>query len=246
MGQIGDELRLYRESKGISLREVEEATKIRMKYLIALEADDYDALPGKVYVIGFLRTYARFLGMNAEELVNSLKSQSSFEVQEEETKEKVKPTRKRSHPTALILIIVLALVIGGISFALLHDWDMNTPNENVPQTETPQEEPDTPGNIPDTSEPENQNDGNSESEINGVSVTVIIKESKCWIGVNIDGVSDFEGTLYAGENRTFSGQEKISIKYGNARVVEVIANGESTYPVDNTGQVVTKEYTANE
>jgi len=245
MGQIGEELRLHRESKGISLREVEEATKIRMKYLIALEADDYDALPGKVYVIGFLRTYARYLGMNDEELVNSLKSQSSFEVNEEETKEKAKPASKKSNSSILILIIVIALVIAGISFVFLRDGDNNSPSENLPQTETPQGEQDTPSNIPDTPETENQNDANSESEINGVSVTVMIKEDKCWIDVNIDGVSDFRGTLNAGENRTFSGQEKISIKYGNAGVAEVIANGESIYPVGKIGEVITKEYTEN-
>lgn len=247
MGQIGEELRLHRESKGISLREIEEETKIRMKYLIALEADDFDALPGKVYVIGFLRTYARFLGMNDEEMVNSLKSLPSFNVHEEETKEKKK---KKTAPKSvkskyLILIIVLALVIGGISFAFFRDGDKNKPNEIVPQTQTPPEEQEAPNNIPGTPETESQTDANSESEINGVSVTVIIKESSCWIDVHIDGKSFFQGTLSAGENRTFIGQEKISIKYGNAGVVEVIANGESIYPVGNIGQVITKEYTEN-
>lgn len=67
MSELGQMLRDIRESKGISLAEAEEATKIRRKYLQALEDDNYDALPPSVYVRGFLRSYATYLGLNPEE-----------------------------------------------------------------------------------------------------------------------------------------------------------------------------------
>lgn len=246
MGQIGDVLRIQREKKGLSLREVEEATKIRMKYLIAMEADDFDALPGKAYVIGFLRTYARFLGINDEELVHSLKSLPQYEVQEEEIVEKVKPAPRNSRALSLIMIIILALVIGGIVLAFFRDKGEEGPpnNDTPPQVQTPQEGENPPDDnapvLPDTEDPTAL-----EPDTSGVSVTVIVREDNCWIGVTIDGQNDFQGTLKAGESRTFTGQGSIKIKYGNAGVVEVIANGEQVYPLGNIGQVITREYTEN-
>lgn len=66
---IGEQLRAQREARGESLRDVENATKIRTRYLAALEADDIKTLPADVYALGFLRSYARHLGLDAEGLV---------------------------------------------------------------------------------------------------------------------------------------------------------------------------------
>lgn len=66
MIELGQMLRDARQSKGVSLAEVEEATKIRRKYLEALEATDYDSLPPSVYSRGFLRSYATYLGLDPE------------------------------------------------------------------------------------------------------------------------------------------------------------------------------------
>jgi cytoskeletal protein RodZ len=67
MTQLGQMLRDARESKGISLAEAEEATRIRRKYLQALEEADYDVLPPSVYSRGFLRSYATYLGLDPKE-----------------------------------------------------------------------------------------------------------------------------------------------------------------------------------
>lgn len=64
MGSLGDTLREARQHRGLSLGEVESATRIRKKYLEALETGDFEALPAPVYVKGFLRTYARYLGLD--------------------------------------------------------------------------------------------------------------------------------------------------------------------------------------
>ncbi len=69
MSELGQMLRETRESMGISLAEAEEATKIRKKYLQALEDGNYDVLPPAVYVRGFLRTYATYLGLDPEAAV---------------------------------------------------------------------------------------------------------------------------------------------------------------------------------
>ena len=65
MGEIGEELRERRMTMKIDVHEVEETTKIRAKYLRALENEEYDLLPGPAYVKSFLRTYADYLGLDS-------------------------------------------------------------------------------------------------------------------------------------------------------------------------------------
>ncbi len=69
MSELGQVLRQAREAKGVSLAEAEEATKIRQKYLRALEEGDYDALPPSVYVRGFLRNYASYLDLDPQHVL---------------------------------------------------------------------------------------------------------------------------------------------------------------------------------
>jgi len=69
MVEIGQLLRQTREAKELSLADVEDQTRIRQRYLNALESGDWDDLPNQVAARGFLRTYATFLGLDAEELV---------------------------------------------------------------------------------------------------------------------------------------------------------------------------------
>lgn len=73
MDEVVQQLRKAREAKGIELKEVEEIIKIRSKYLQALEEGDYSTLPGGVYTVGFLRSYARFLDLDAESLVSAFR-----------------------------------------------------------------------------------------------------------------------------------------------------------------------------
>lgn len=67
--QIGQVLSRTRERRGLSLSEVQTQTNIRLRYLEAMEAGDFSVIPGEVYARGFLRTYARFLQLEDEELM---------------------------------------------------------------------------------------------------------------------------------------------------------------------------------
>ena len=71
--QIGALLEKKRREKGLSLKEVEQATKIRTRYLEGLEREDYSMLPDAIYVHGFLKTYANFLGFDGERLSRELR-----------------------------------------------------------------------------------------------------------------------------------------------------------------------------
>ena len=75
--RIGEILQEARRERGLSLHEVEQATKIRKRYLEGLEREDYCVLPDAVYVQGFLKTYANYLGLDGERLSQELKRRRS-------------------------------------------------------------------------------------------------------------------------------------------------------------------------
>lgn len=75
MSEIGETLRERRMALKIDVHEVEEATKIRAKYLRALENEEYNLLPGNAYVKSFLRTYADYLGLDSRALVDQYRTQ---------------------------------------------------------------------------------------------------------------------------------------------------------------------------
>src|SRR5215207_4806237 len=75
--EIGPALELARKRRGLSLKQVEEATKIRAGYLADLERENFDVLPA-VYVQGYLKTYAGFLHLDADAMVGELKRRRSL------------------------------------------------------------------------------------------------------------------------------------------------------------------------
>ena len=69
MAALGEEFRSAREARGLTLSEVAEQIHIRSVYLNAIENEEWTAIGAPVYVRGFIRTYARFLGLDAEDAV---------------------------------------------------------------------------------------------------------------------------------------------------------------------------------
>jgi hypothetical protein len=74
--RVGEVLKSARTRQGLDIRTIEEQTKIRIKYLRALEAEEWDVLPNPAYATGFLRTYAQLLGLDAEALVDEYRRQA--------------------------------------------------------------------------------------------------------------------------------------------------------------------------
>src|SRR5260221_5128029 len=70
LATFGEELRREREIRGISLKEIADATKISRRFLEAIERNDHKVLPAPVFTRGFVREYARYLGLNTEEIVS--------------------------------------------------------------------------------------------------------------------------------------------------------------------------------
>jgi cytoskeletal protein RodZ len=77
MSSIGQQLKQAREARGLIIKQVVQATRIRAHYLEAMEADDFSSMPSAAQARGFLRSYANFLELNADELINQQRSGAS-------------------------------------------------------------------------------------------------------------------------------------------------------------------------
>ncbi len=113
MSRLGDTLRTQREKKGITLDQAAADTRIREKFLKALEDSDYQSLPGAVYTKGFLRNYAEYLDLDADELV-VLFHQERGQAEPARTFQPMRPIIRRSlifTPAVLVPVVVLAGIV---------------------------------------------------------------------------------------------------------------------------------------
>ncbi|WP_238473059.1 helix-turn-helix domain-containing protein [Desulforamulus profundi] len=145
---IGEVLRNARIKKGYSFEYLEEATKIRAKYLEALEKENFAVLPGQVYAKAFLRTYAKFLELDTEEIMNEF-SQINNEAPPEVEKDKheAEPTDTGSKKWRYVAAGVALISL--LAFNALYNIG-DRPEDNKPELpKTVQQPPaENPNNIP--------------------------------------------------------------------------------------------------
>src|SRR5438132_13364277 len=95
MFEIGSSLREARVRQGLDFPELEQSTKIRGKYLRALEDEEFELLPAPTYVKGFLRSYAEYLGLDGQLYIDEFSSR--YVVGEEPSSSR--PRRSAPRPT---------------------------------------------------------------------------------------------------------------------------------------------------
>src|SRR5271155_3519675 len=119
MAEIGATLRAARMSARIDVSEIEAQTKIRAKYLRALENEEWDLLPGPTFVRSFLRTYAQALGLDAKALVEEYRL--NYERPSEAALEPIVstpssgPSRGYMVLVGIVGVVIVLLVIGLLS-----------------------------------------------------------------------------------------------------------------------------------
>jgi transcriptional regulator with XRE-family HTH domain len=101
---IGEKLRSARESKKLTFKDVSKDTNITPKFIEALENEEFEKFPGETYVIGFLRTYAEYLRVDAEEIVHAYKG---YKIGESAT-----PLEELTKPTRTPIFMSLSDVLG--------------------------------------------------------------------------------------------------------------------------------------
>jgi len=126
MSSFGETLKRERELRQISLREIAEATKINLRYLDALERDDFRHLPGGVFNKGFVRAYAQFIGIDPEAMVMAYLQEEARQLTRtnraggaapnvHEPEVPVRPNGSRLWLTALIIILIVVLIAAGLT-----------------------------------------------------------------------------------------------------------------------------------
>jgi cytoskeleton protein RodZ len=114
--EIGNSLREARLRQGLEFPEIEQATKIRGKYLRALEEEQFDVLPAQTYVKGFLRSYADYLGLDGQLYVDEFNSRYVRGELEDESERPLAPRISRpsrgSAPLSKAVMLTLAIIAG--------------------------------------------------------------------------------------------------------------------------------------
>jgi cytoskeleton protein RodZ len=112
---IGEKLRLARETRGIALRDISEQTRISMRYLEAIEADDYRRLPGGIFNRSFIRAYAKFVGYDEQQAIDdygrTLRDRGEPEEESSPKPHKSLVYTDDGHNRSPLMTLLLALVI---------------------------------------------------------------------------------------------------------------------------------------
>lgn len=239
MQTVGNLLRSEREKRGLSIKEIEAAISIRALYINAIEEDNYTVIPGEVYLKGFIRNYANYLGLDGQQMVNSYRqSQLPPSVIDEnilpETADIVmeKPEKSKSNSSKWLMISLLIVsLIGSAWWVFGNSKTAKEPQINpqaqqqplvVPQTPVAQSIP-----IPAQTKP----------------VVLVAKYTEqCWTSVTADGKMIYEGIPTLNDTMTWEAQKNITITVGNAGGVQVTANGQPMGKLGNKGEVVNKTF----
>jgi cytoskeletal protein RodZ len=142
---LGEKLRQARESRGISISEVAEQTRISSLYLEGIEADDYRTLPGGIFNKGFVKSYAKHVGVDEQEALQDyarlLSSQDSSADDDPKVYRPEVLTDDRSNSSSLLTIIFAIIILGLITWGAY--TFANYYGENSSKVESPKPTPNT-------------------------------------------------------------------------------------------------------
>src|SRR5260221_7954027 len=112
---VGQDLRKARQRKGEDLAQISSVLKIRKDYLDALEESKFEAIPGRAYIIGFIRTYAQYLGLDPNECIDRVKREIAGRGDGREGNVEVSSPRERKLPPGgmwLAIFLLIAVLYG--------------------------------------------------------------------------------------------------------------------------------------
>ena len=237
MESVGELLKHEREAQGKSIEDVSKATKMSRLILEALEADHFSVLPAPVYVKGHLRTYARFLGLSEDAVVDKYlrftqqkgdEELDEWDAVELELHEEKRRTGRRWVWIAVVVAVVAAVIV----------WQALSEGTAAPEPETsistdagtdaeagPDADADvsTPSPIPSPVRETVVDD--TMIEWHKLELMVIAKE-RTWLSVSVDGEPVADLTLERGEQRQWEADEFFQLDVGNGRGLELYLDGE--------------------
>lgn len=249
MAGEGQMLQASREEKQWTFTDAEEITKIRVRYIKALEEENYDILPGTTYVKGYLRTYAKQLGLNSDEIIALYNASATPVVipfhELPKTLVKVRPIWVRPAVIGSVAILALVLVIA-IALSQPGKELVDSPYTPAalpiaPQTDAVEPAPSIP--VVPKPEPEKVEVATQE----GLTAELVFTQL-CWIEVRVDGQPSWQGTFKPGTSKEVKGIDKIElVTIGNAGGLSVTLNNKALPSLGKSGAIVnnvvlTKDY----
>jgi cytoskeletal protein RodZ len=228
---LGTTLRQAREERHLPLSEIEWATRIKADYLAALEAEEFDRLPGAAYARGFLRTYATYLGLDPEPLVAEYNASATGAGVIVSTRAAVRVRHSRFAVTpGLIAGVALLLVLVVFAVYPKSRFDAYQASQAANVRPSPQLQLASPVPTPSTS----PSPAASPSPSPCVGVCVAVKlDADVWLRVQVDGKdSDKTGggpvgkTFPAGTVLTFNGTQQVEVRSGKAVHTFLTVNGQ--------------------
>lgn len=240
MPALGDEFRAAREARHLSLTDVSEQLHIRAVYLDAIEHNDW-SFAAPVYVRGFIRTYARFIGLDSETAVASFNAASGPATPKPHEPVAASPLRSGRRPTPWLWVAALAAAVlmgfVGYKYVELQQKDAGAPvvvagvapssrpAARVAAAPVPHPRP-NPALVP--------------KRTLQVRVT-----ADSWMAVKVDGVAVLEGIVKAGTLKAFHGKS-VDVRAGNAGGVDLTLNGKDLGLMGKPGDVVERTVTLAE
>ena len=243
---LGEKLRQAREERGISLSEVAEQTRISSLYLESIENDDYKPLPGGIFNKGFVKSYARFIGLDENEalqdyakLVSENESRGGDGDLKAYRPEVLTDDRTGSMiPTIIFAGIILALMTGGVLFIVNYLYN----------------QPDTPAANTSAANSSSNTNNAAEQTANEPAVPDFSELNVAFTAAkeNISLTSVVDGTtltevVKGGETRDFTAKESVKLSYyrGFSDMVVLRLNGKEIAPPGppERGNIITFEIT---
>ena len=248
-GTFGEHLRREREMRGVSLDEVSQATRIGTRFLEALESERWKDLPGGVFNRGFLRSIARYLGLDEEALVAEYAQATNDHPQVAEWSPSAldrdaEPRPRNNRRLAFLLSLLVLTSLGAAAWwgwiqygSMLRAW--RSPLPAVPAPKPPAAPAVAPSLEPAGSEKSASNAPGVVPATENLELRVEVSRTT-EVSVSGDGKTLFQGKMTRGENHTFTAKERFDVSAQNSFALVLELNGVSMPPVgapDTPGKV---------
>jgi len=228
---FGQDLKRERELRGISLKEIADFSKINLRFLKALEDNRLDILPGKFFTRGIIRTYAKYLGLEEEKVLN----QYYETIQYQDKKNKGKVSKKESPPEtskkkrkliSFSIFVIFALVILLSLFFLLQKKKGSSLDiTSLPKSAITLMPEEMPPPIPET-----RKEGMKELHLK------LIFHQETWIQVYADGKIELDELMSSGQQAEITASENLLINLRNAGGLTYFINNRQGKPFGKSGE----------
>ena len=238
MASIGQELKRERELRGVSLKEIADSTKINLRFLRALEEDRFDILPEQFFTRGIIRTYANYLGLDEQSVLNTyIENQQTQEIQEisatnnmAEISESFEFSPNRQKIARLFTWVVLAIIALIIIMYFIFRKDKSpTPNTLKIQPAV-QETKEKPITLPPVIQKE------AEIEQQELNIEIIVQQ-ETWLEIFADQEMLDSGIKNPGDRLQFKALQELLIHIGNAGGIIYTINGQEGKKFGESGTV---------